>query len=511
MRTARRPRLHLAASAAFAALIGGAPRAHAEELEDANAHVELTTAFVTMTEFPLDAAQTPLDRTTFLEARLRIGAEYSRGDLQFVGEIDVVDGQVAGDLTDVGTSRGTDTFARRRDRLDGYYGFTPRALYLRMNTRYGVWSLGQQTPDWGLGLVANAGRDGEGFGLARGSGHVTRAGFGTRPLSSVSDLPPLLRNAIVAASIDLVYRDDVASLWDGDLAGGAGLAVRLEDEAWSMGVLASGRLQLDRSDISDPGGERRGVQAVVVDAYARGLVLGDRQGWFLSVGGEFALTRGHTDRSVLEATREQGAAIAGAGALARVEVGEGSSVLARLEAGWASGDDDPYDDVSRNFGFSTSNRVGLLLFPQVLPMATARSVDRAANPALVQRPAPGLRSLVNQGTVSNALYIYPTVRVRVIEPLELRAGYLLAATSGEWIDPFLTARAGGYALGPAGQRTGSTLLGQELLAAARSRWPVLGGEVEAVVEGALLFPGPTLTALGMTESWLLRAGLTLRR
>jgi hypothetical protein len=472
---------------------------------------ELTTSLTGMARFPLDALDTPLDRATFLEARARVGARLVRGDVELVGELDLVDGQIAGELSTVGTTRGTDTFLTRRDRLDGYYGFTPRTLYLRLTTDYGAWTVGQTTSAWGLGMVANAGRDTEGFGLARGGNVVTRVGFGTRPLSGVEGLPGLVQSTIVAASVDLVYEDDIARVVDGDLAGAAGLAVRLEDERWSLGVLGSGRLQRDRADVSDPGGQRRQLQVLALDTYARGRVWGEAEGLHLRAGAEVALTRGHTDRAMFEATREDGATIAGVGALARVEVAHGDTFLVRLEAGRASGDDDPYDDVARTFGFNTAHRVGLLLFREVLPMASARAVDRAADPALTQRPAPGLRSIVQQGGVSNAQYLYPTVRWRLDEALEFRAGYLLAATTAEWVDPFRTAQAGGYAVGPAGVPTGVALLGQELLGAVHSTWPVLGGELALVVEGSVLFPGPTLRALGMDTSWLARAGLSIRR
>ena len=70
------------------------------------------------------------------------------------------------------------------------------------------------------------------------------------------------------------------------------------------------------------------------------------------------------------------------------------------------------DATSRTFSMHSDHEVGLLLFEQVIPLLTARAADRGVDPALLARPTPGARNLVNQGQVSNAVYVFPTVRYR---------------------------------------------------------------------------------------------------
>ncbi len=490
-------------------LLEGARTPQRADAEDADkVALEASLGGSSLGNFLLDETGVLSQRRHEMDARLRFGGTFERGDLRLVAEIDLIEGQVAGDLRSVGTVRGTDTFALRRDRLQGFFGFAPRALYLRATTPYGVLTAGQQTSDWGLGLVSSSGRDSEAFGAASGGNIVDRVGFGTRPLKTAEGLPEILRETIVAASADLVFRDDNASLVSGDIAGGGSFALKWEAEGIRFGVLQGIRVQRDRYDAADPGGVPRTLTVFLTDAFLDARLFGSEKAWALSASGEVALANGQTTRPVFEATFIDGAQIQGLGGAARIELSYTDQFLLRLEAGQASGDGDPYDARVNSFSFNSAYRVGLILFSQVLPLRTARSIDRIADPALVGTPPPSLRFAVNQGAVTNSRYLYPTLRWKFLDPLELRAGYLLAGSSSQLVDAYRTVKAGGYPVGPNGTPTGETLLGQEFLLGLRGRLPLGIGTLRAELEASVFLPGSQLSSAGIGTIGLVRGAVT---
>lgn len=478
--------------------------------ERAGFEASVATDFQSLSSFPLDDTGMPSDRSLYLDARLRLSGRLTGDRWRLLAEVDVIDGQIAGERSDVGTTLGPDTFDRRRDRLDGFFAITPRALRIELDTEIGRFALGQDVPTWGLGMLINGGTQDAPFGRVRGGGSVSRFAFATKPLRAV-DAPALVRELVIAVAGDLVYHDDQAHLLRGDLAGGPSLVLLARDPDTAVGVLGALRLQRDRARQSDPGGVARTLQVLALDAFLRRTLLGDPSGDVeLSLGVEGALTLGSTDRLVLESTAVDGAAVRGVAALAQAELRVQDWLWARLEAGVASGDDDPYDDVARTFSFSTAHPVGLVLFSQVLPMMSARAADRLASPELRDQAPPGLRSSVNQGSVSGARYLYPTVRVRPWETLEVRVGTLIAGTSGAATDLYRTAEAGGYTTAPNGARAGPALLGQELLLGLRGDLRAGPLQIQPGLDLSLFLPGPMLSELGFDTIGAARATLDLR-
>ncbi len=132
-----------------------------------------------------------------------------------------------------------------------------------------------------------------------------------------------------------------------------------------------------------------------------------------------------------------------------------------MEIGYASGDNDPQDEVSRQFTFHSGYSVGLVLFEQVLPLVSARAADRLMDPALVAVPPSGTRFTVAQGGVRNALYLNPVVRWRPVDAFEMVGGYLLAQSAADVVDVYQSATRGGFNTTVGGQQPGSRALGQE--------------------------------------------------
>jgi hypothetical protein len=141
--------------------------------------------------------------------------------------------------------------------------------------------------------------------------------------------------------------------------------------------------------------------------------------------------------------------------------------------------------------------VGLILFDHYLPMLSARAVDRLADPGLLAVPPASTRYLVNQGAVSNAVYAFPTLRWRPVAPLDVRLGYLVASADGDVIDPYSSAKNGGYNATFGGRSPGSRFLGQELDIALRYGIRAGAGvTVRVGYEAGVFFPGAAFEGVG---------------
>ena len=143
---------------------------------------------------------------------------------------------------------------------------------------------------------------------------------------------------------------------------------------------------------------------------------------------------------------------------------------------FASGDNDPRDSTIRQFTFNQSYTVGLVLFKHVLPLISARSIDRLADPDLLDVPPYALRFTVNQGAVRNAAYAYPNVRWHMTEQWAVRFAYLYAQRAADAVDPYQSAIAGGYNTAVGGGQPGGRELGHEIDAAIDFKYRLHGVE-----------------------------------
>jgi len=82
------------------------------------------------------------------------------------------------------------------------------------------------------------------------------------------------------------------------------------------------------------------------------------------------------------------------------------------EAGYASGDPDPFDDEITDFHFNADYNVGLIMFERVIAAATANTAHQFSNPGLASEPPAGIDQLPTNGAVTNAIYAYPRLKVR---------------------------------------------------------------------------------------------------
>ncbi|MGH7297858.1 MAG: hypothetical protein ACRELB_23160, partial [Polyangiaceae bacterium] len=167
--------------------------------------------------FPLDVTKTTADAVPgavsestgqhdFASHWLRITPTLQLGDkMKLVGQADLT-GVILGDLAHDTTADQTP-----RDSYDGFSNVQPRWLYVEWLTPVCLVRGGQQPSHWGMGIVANDGDHPSLFGDYRYGNIVEQILFATKPLGVKSPF-------VVALAANLVYRDNVAILANGDRA-----------------------------------------------------------------------------------------------------------------------------------------------------------------------------------------------------------------------------------------------------------------------------------------------------
>jgi hypothetical protein len=455
--------------------------------------------FNTESNYLLDGVGFRLGQEEWVEHRLRITPKIVEADLVEVqGSFDVLSGLIGGDLA----PNFQDLGWQGRSNRDGIHtsGFEFRHLFAKLRMPFGVFEFGQMPNDWGMGMFMNGGdqENAFDFGDERFGDIVDRVLFATRPFGFLGPRSNIARQVALALAADLVYRDRYASLFvsgtnnSQSLFSGGGL---------QWGDIAS---EVLAALVWDPSPESRAGIYVsrrwqdfalgqgslhwwVVDLHARTLFPIGSLG-VLSLEAEAAQIYGSTTHSPnLSAIRTK---ISQQGAAGRAVLSRGT-IEAELEAGYASGDSNPFDDVNTQFQFSRDYKVGLVLFDEVIQFQTQNSARRLADPTLFARPLSGVDQLPSQGAVTNAIYLKPTVRWRpslFAGRLRLVGSVLFARAAEPYIDPYGT-YVGSAPVNVFGAAAGRNY-GTEIDAAAS--WHVrLDGTLayEIGVQAGRLFPG----------------------
>lgn len=446
---------------------------------------------------PLDDLGTTSERPWWMTSRVLIGADWRPSDDLLVDvELEALQGALAGPRTEVGRVQGEDTFRISRSDHRDPLTVLPRKLYVQWTApRVGRLTVGAQMFSWGTGILANDGAGDEPFGDPNQGSVVARASFATRPASGAAS--PQASALAIFAAFDVVLRDDNAFLYRGDTAIQGLIGLRTDTPRLTLGAFGVARFQRDRPDPRDPRAQRTTVTAFPMDAHVRVQLTRPDAANRVDLEAEVVHIRGRTDRSYSERTQGD-SRINSLGAVLRARWDhQPSHLTATLEAGYASGDADGRDDVVRTFSFHTDHNVGILLFEHLLPLISARGVDRALDPSLSALAPPGSRYLVNQGAVSNAWYLFPVLRARPVTGLDLRLGWLVSWADAPLSDAYQTAVAGGYPVGPGGVREAGRFYGHEI--DGRIGYTLrLPSEVslELGVEGAAFLAGSAFDGLG---------------
>ncbi len=447
-----------------------------------------------------DASARTLGQNQYLYHWLRLTPRFQyRDTLAIVGQIDVPRGMIAGDKTRY-VDQVRDAWAE-----PNWIEVHPRQLYVEWTSPVGVFRVGQQASHWGMGILANDGDHPTMFGdYARGA-IVERILYAVPPLGKGTPL-------LVALAGDLVFKDNTADLLGDDVAKhprsgdrafqGVG-AIAYRTKAYELGVYGVYRHQeRDAKAVLTPFTEKLEVGSFDITGKANRPIPGTRAWLYGEM--EAAMLFGSTTyvrggyRAGLDATRPAvPEKIQSYGAVARIgvvrEAREGRArwgdLVAELEWGWASGDANPSDGVTRRFTMDPNHNVGLVLFDHVLAWKTARAATIAQDPSIVARATPGLDLLPSKGGVFGATYLNPRFVARPRPWLDLKAGVLIAQTTADFVDPYHAGALGSFVNYDGGDPRRHDL-GVEIDLGFMTRLAFRQGTtIELGAEGGALFPG----------------------
>ncbi|MBL9039367.1 MAG: hypothetical protein JNG84_12690 [Archangium sp.] len=425
------------------------------------------------TEFPLDSTLDPLTVAPLL-TRVRASPEVHLGGFGLIAEADTATGAILG--TPSATLVGTRV---------PYPPISPlelRKLYLEYKWASGAFRVGQQTMNWGLGLLANDGaKDPEAgdFGQQHFGNLSYRALLAVRPFYNWGGRWKAFETAFAA---DLVVRDNFGEFAKDDRAFQGVLAVRFaKDTENQFGVYAVYRNQ--RNIAVTDGGKATDVVVVNLAGKWEFLKRRDRE---LKLGLEAVTINGTTtqarsDNAALLGVHQFGAAAKGAFRIRQTTL--------LLDWGYASGDQNPGDDQIQNFRFDRDFKVGLVLFEQVMAYQSARAGVRASDPNLVGVAPEGADLLGTAGSVTGAWYIFPRVKQAIRPWLDVYGGPLFAFGTARLADPFNSRIGGGQAVNSLGGRPG-LYMGTEIDVGLQARFhPVEELLLSVTGEGGLFLPG----------------------
>lgn len=447
--------------------------------------------------FPVDTQGTVVSPNP-VDTRFRIAPEVQMSGFGLAAEADVYSGAYGGLPND-----------------DVGYGATPyatrspthfRQAYVQYKGETWVMRLGEQTSHWGLGLLANSGafdaQPGD-FGDARLGDLTYRALIAGRPFFSFGGAWRAIEPAI---AFDVINRDDFADFSRGDRALQGVAALRFAvDNNRQLGVYAVYRRQ--RAVGEDP--ELRATDAVILDF--AGKWEWKRGPFTRSLGFETAYITGTTTQARNDLFPRQ--QVGQFGAAFKGSYGY-KNFTTYLDYGFASGDQNPYDDKVQNFRFDPDYNAGFILYDQVLATMSARTSAHASDPNIVGTPQDGVDLLPTRGAITGSTYVFPRARYGVTDWLDVYGGPLFAWTTARWVDPFSARTQGGASLNTLGGRSGN-FLGSELDVGAQARWkPATGLTVSATVEGGAFLPGDAFATqngdvMGPVASGRLRLGINL--
>ncbi len=432
----------------------------------------------TLFPFSADGVTAPISP---LQTRVRVTPEIHLGGFGLVGEADTATGAIFG--------LPPESMVGDRRPINEFQVLELRKLYLEYKWQSGAFRVGQQTSNWGLGLLANDGaRDAEAgdFGQQHFGNLTYRALLAARPFFGMGGG---WRGFETVLAADLIVRDNFGEYVKGDRAFQGVLALRYaKDQENNFGVYAVYRNQRN-VNVTDGG---KATDVVVVD-FAGKWDLFKRRNRHFKIGWEVVgitgtTTQARNENADLLKVRQLGMAIKSSYRVGRTTL--------YIDGGYASGDQNTADDRIENFRFDRDYKVGLILFDQVMAYQSGRSGVRASDPALTGVPPEGADLLGTAGSITGAWYLFPRVKIGMSDWLDAFGGPLFAFSTARLADPFNSRVGGGTAINPLGARPGM-YLGTELDLGVQARFkPIPELLITATGEGGLFLPGDAYTLPG---------------
>jgi len=408
-------------------------------------------------------------QTRYLDQRLRVRFDLKAGRAKFSTEWDLLTGQIAGDLWNLG---GLD---RRRRDIYGVIapsGFTPRRASVLLRWTDMDVELGLVTSHWGLGMLANDGAHDPMFGRTDLADRVLRARMTARPLNWRANPGPDANKLMFTGALDVVVDDDLATLGEGQVAMQMlGSVVHHDPGVATHGIYAVYRHQREANDAGT-------TSVVVVDGYCdRSLPLGDSAS--LRLAGEVAGVFGSTSRSLNYNARDalavRSVGLTGLASLALLD----KKLQIHARVAYASGDDDSEDATSTSFNFDRNFGSGSVLFDQMLGSVKLASHALITDPEISGQPPRGIDAIAGEGAAGSVFFFQPVLQGTPLPFLDLKGGALVAIASSDHRQPFYSSRAGGTPQNHHNEPTDGRMLGTEV------NWSVtLGGALPLKAESA---------------------------
>jgi len=455
---------------------------------------------MTLYEIPQGARKGEYDSVgtiDYTEHRLRLDPKATLfKKLSLNLQIDLLTGMLSGSTA----GREYMWFAQREQRwndhngwdFDNFIDYQFKRFWADWESPVGLLRVGRQGSDWGLGMIVN---NGNGFrndwGDAYYGDNVDRVLFGTKPYSIFSWIAsgekPEKDPVTIAFAYDWnVARDSTMKLapdkWVLPLASTTENRIVLyaepeNDYAYQL----VGAIMVDTTDFGNTAPFKAGFYAAnrhmihqdvllppqykppqeyldawIFDLFGT-LTLKPRSldGWQFFLEGEIAGITGETNFLISKIVADPGnpfpeSTVTQLGWTLRggMRFKQWFS-LDLLNLGYASGDSNPFDDEVRNFKFHPDYNVGMILFEDLLANISDAS---AVNATLGLGEAGPVRTLgtdliPNNGSVTNAFYVNPILRVYPVEHLQAMLGVLWARTATNYVDPIIDYYyGGGYGL-----------------------------------------------------------------
>ena len=406
--------------------------AWAQDDEEVEVHGEWRVIGSTLSDFPLDPDGTTAGQGEWLDHRLRTGTRgYIHPLVQAKAEVDLA----------VGTVLATDSSLQQtpdeRRRYTGSFADTGALVFreLAATTVLGNTQIeaGLVSATWGLGMVANDGRQAPLFG---------RSDFGDRTLRlRATQLPdgngPTPRTTwLHTVAVDLVIADEIAKLSDGQKATQLILStMALGRRGSKAGAYMVARQQWENE-------RDRSTQAFVIDGFGDAWHdVGDDLR--LRTAAEVAGVAGMTNRATTYQARDRVGILALNATGALVLSVQDDTLLLHLLSGYASGDGNPDDGISHEFSFDRDFGVGMVLFDEVIASIDSQSWNLVNDPGISGQPPDGSELLVSEGAFKRAAFLQPAVQMKPHPWVDLRMGTALSWSTALFAHPLYSTRNGG--------------------------------------------------------------------
>lgn len=427
-----------------------------------------------------------------LYQRARVGGALNWSTLKLKVELDGVTGKLYGDdIPEVPEL--VRTQARQFTNLDENW-VDPREIYVTWSPGLAEVRLGLMTSDFGLGLVADDGRDEDWklFNNKWGGDRGVRLLVATKPLAAFAT-SRTMKNVYLGLGADVVFQDDNANFIDGDRALQFIGSIFYRDtnpanhdDTEFLGVYAAYRQQTDREVRDVTPQDELNVLALDISG-SKSWTADDL---WISLGAEAALLSGDTTRTYTQ-SGETSTSLLALGAAAEAQLTwKPANVSLKMLSGYASGDADLDDDTVYRFRFDPNYKVGLVLFDQYIPAVTRESYERVTDPTRSGEPQRGVFGLVNDGAIENAVYLNPQLLFGRPDGLMTGVGLLWAWSAEPFYDPYSTFASGGTPTGINGRSEATRDLGLEVDVAAQYKYKIVSDlTLDLKAEYGIFFPG----------------------